>query len=599
MKVSLSITFYKEKKFKETPIGKIPENWEIIKFGDVCRFKRGFSYRSDQITKDPTKIRFITINDFEKEGGLKRDAEKVYIREDVDVNSDFFLNDGDVLIANTDMSKGFIIGAPILIKSIDGKLVYSMDLTRLIFNKFKVDSTFLFYYLTHETVRRKMKSFAQGTNVLHLNHELVKNMKISLPPLPEQKAIAQILSTVDEAIQKTDEIIEKTKRLKKGLMQELLTRGFTVGFMFDTNIFDEILDGKVELPENLRYYVTHLQRDEILNIPEHERERKEKLLKIFNVVQEEIIPTEGFVVGVSRLNLAKLMSREDSELYNKMFERLTKLDKEAGKLKSPENRARDILIALTCLKNCLTLVTNDNNLKKAAQEFQCPIITFKQLLNGEYREFKDTEIGKIPKEWKVVKLENIASIKGRIGWHGLRDEDYLPEGEYYLVRGIDFRDGKVTWKKCVYVSKEWYERDPNIQLKEGDILITKDGTIGKVALVETLPKKATLGTGIFRIRVKTNKCLPHYLYYVFESLYFERFVQVLSAGSTLSHLYQKDLVNFKFPLPSLLEQQKIAEILLTVDKRLEVERKRKEKLERIKKGLMDLLLTGRVRVKVG
>ena len=87
-----------------------------------------------------------------------------------------------------------------------------------------------------------------------------------------------------------------------------------------------------------------------------------------------------------------------------------------------------------------------------------------------HKEFKDTEIGRIPKDWEVVRLEDVASIKGRIGWHGLRDEDYLTEGEYYLVRGTEFENGKILWEKCVYISKEWYEKDPNIQLKEGDIL---------------------------------------------------------------------------------------------------------------------------------
>jgi len=217
------LVFYRETEFKDTEIGRIPGEWEVVKLGDVCKFKRGFSYRSDQITKDPTEIRLITINDFEKEGGLKRDAERVYIKEGVHIDPDFFITDGDVLIANTDMSKGFIIGAPILFKGIDGKFVYSMDLTKLIFDKSKIDSEFLFYYLTRKTVRQIMKTFAQGTNVLHLNHRLVKNMNIPLPPLPEQKAIAHILSTVDEAIQKSNEIILRIERLKRSLMELLLT----------------------------------------------------------------------------------------------------------------------------------------------------------------------------------------------------------------------------------------------------------------------------------------------------------------------------------------------------------------------------------------
>ena len=208
---------------------------------------------------------------------------------------------------------------------------------------------------------------------------------------------------------------------------------------------------------------------------------------------------------------------------------------------------------------------------------------------SKYREILG--LGKIPEDWEVVSLGEIAEIKGRIGWHGLRDEDYQKEGEYYLVRGIDLENGKINWEKCVYISKEWYERDPNIQLKEGDLLITKDGSIGKIAFVDYLPKRATLGTGIFRIRTQFKKYIPEFLYYIFESNYFVNFINRLKAGSTLAHLYQKDLVNFSFPLPPLEEQQKIAEILSTVDGVIQKVDKIIAKTERLKKGLMQKLLT--------
>ena len=204
-------------------IGKVPKEWEVVRLGEVCEFKRGFSYRSNQITKDFTKVRFITINDIEKEGGIKRNSEKIFIKESVNIDPELFLNKGDILIANTDMSKGFIIGAPILIENINGKLIYSMDLTKLIFNKSKINSKFLFYYLKHNIIRQKMKSFAQGTNVLHLNHDLAKLLKLPLPPLPEQQKIAEILSTVDKRLEFLKKKKEKLERIKKGLMNDLLT----------------------------------------------------------------------------------------------------------------------------------------------------------------------------------------------------------------------------------------------------------------------------------------------------------------------------------------------------------------------------------------
>jgi type I restriction enzyme S subunit len=215
---------HREFRFSKELGCEIPKEWEVVRFKNICEFKRGFSYRSDQIIKNVVaKIRFITINDLEKEGGLKRTAEKIYLKEEVDADPTFFLNGGDVLIANTDMSKGFIIGAPLLIENTESeKLVYSMDLTKLIFDKSAIYSKFLFHLLKYEAIRRKMKTFAQGTNVLHLNHDLVRSLKIPLPPLPEQRRIAEILSTIDKKLELERNRKTKLERIKRGLMSDLL-----------------------------------------------------------------------------------------------------------------------------------------------------------------------------------------------------------------------------------------------------------------------------------------------------------------------------------------------------------------------------------------
>jgi type I restriction enzyme S subunit len=219
-----------------------------------------------------------------------------------------------------------------------------------------------------------------------------------------------------------------------------------------------------------------------------------------------------------------------------------------------------------------------------------------------HKEFKTVKIGireyRIPASWNVNNLESTSTVKGRIGWQGLTTKEYLDKGNYFLVTGTDFERGRILWEKCVYVEEERYSQDPNIQLNTGDILITKDGSIGKIAYVDYLPKKATLNSGIFVVRPKNNGYDTRYMYWVMNSHYFNSFMNVLKAGSTISHLYQRDFIRFEFPLPLIKEQQKIASILSTIDQKLELERNRKAKLESIKKGLMNDLLTGRKRVKV-
>ena len=218
-----------------------------------------------------------------------------------------------------------------------------------------------------------------------------------------------------------------------------------------------------------------------------------------------------------------------------------------------------------------------------------------------HKKFKKVEIRtriyNLPEEWRISNLSETSTIKGRIGWQGLTTKEYLKDGEYLLVTGTDFENGRIAWDRCVYVSKERYMQDTNIQLKEGDILITKDGTIGKIAYVDKLPQQATLNSGIFVVRPVNSAYGPSYMFWIMQSKFFNVFMNILKAGSTISHLYQRDFVNFEFPIPPLEEQQKIVKILSTVDHQLDLERKEKRHLERVKSGLMDKLLSGRVRVK--
>lgn len=215
-----------------------------------------------------------------------------------------------------------------------------------------------------------------------------------------------------------------------------------------------------------------------------------------------------------------------------------------------------------------------------------------------HTKFKDTDIGRIAEKWKSEKLSDNSILKGRIGWQGLTTAEYRDKGEFYLVTGTDFKEGKIDWKDCVYVDQDRYAQDENIQLDLADVLVTKDGTIGKIAYVDTLPHPATLNTGIFVIRPIDKAYLPLFLFYVLCSDYFMKFLNKLKAGSTINHLYQKDFVNFKFPVPSYSEQQEIVSILSGVDEILAKQHIHRSKITVLKKGLMQQLLTGKIRVKI-
>jgi type I restriction enzyme S subunit len=82
----------------------------------------------------------------------------------------------------------------------------------------------------------------------------------------------------------------------------------------------------------------------------------------------------------------------------------------------------------------------------------------------------------------------------------LTTDEYQTTGDHLLVTGTDFEAGRVEWSRCPHVDAERYAEDPYIQLREDDLLITKDGTIGKVAIVRNMPKPATLNSGVFVTR---------------------------------------------------------------------------------------------------
>jgi type I restriction enzyme, S subunit len=182
---------------------------------------------------------------------------------------------------------------------------------------------------------------------------------------------------------------------------------------------------------------------------------------------------------------------------------------------------------------------------------------------ARYAEYKDSGLawlGEVPAHWDVQRIKNTTYLKGRVGWKGLTSEEYLEEGYAYLVTGTDFSKRFISWSECHCVERDRYEDDPFIQLKNGDLLITKDGTIGKLALVKELDRPACLNSGIFLVRPKSSY-ITEYMYWVLSSPAFAVFCDLSSVGSTIQHLYQNVFERFSFPIPTSEEQYSIAAFL--------------------------------------
>jgi type I restriction enzyme S subunit len=307
-----------------------------------------------------------------------------------------------------------------------------------------MDNYFVFYNLVHKNILFYIK----GGTRSKLNQSELKKIQFPFPPLPEQRRIAEILSTIDETIERTEALIEKYRHIKAGLMSDLLTRG----------------------------------------------------------IDEE------------------------------------------GRIRSEETH-----------------------------------------------EYKDSPLGRVPEEWQIKTTKETLYMKGRIGWRGLKKSEFTKFGPY-LITGMHFVNDKIDWTSCFHINMERYTESPEIHVKINDVLLTKDGTIGKVAFIDYLPAEASLNSHLLLLRPLKENLYSKFIFYILLSDSFKRFIDNIKSGSTLAGLSQSSFEKFKFIIPSNEEQHHIAEILTTTDTYIKKEQTYLNKLQQIKKGLMQDLLTGKVRV---
>lgn len=210
----------------------------------------------------------------------------------------------------------------------------------------------------------------------------------------------------------------------------------------------------------------------------------------------------------------------------------------------------------------------------------------------KYDQYKDSGvewIGEVPSHWEVCRLKNYCSLKARIGWKGLRSDEFEEDSYAYLVTGQDFGNSKIDWTKCYQINKTRYQEDPYIQLENGNILITKDGTIGKVAIVDNLDKPACLNSGVFVLK-QNNIFNSSYLYWSLCSTLLKDFNTYTSTGTTILHLYQNVFEDMPLIIPPLSEQQAIADYLDAkceeINRAIDVQRKKIDLLNELKQTII-------------
>ena len=171
------------------------------------------------------------------------------------------------------------------------------------------------------------------------------------------------------------------------------------------------------------------------------------------------------------------------------------------------------------------------------------------------------------KEYPRERFGNLCSTHARIGWQRLTKEEFLDEGDYYLVTGWDIMpDHTVSFEKCKYVTKDRYEQDQKLILKKNDVLLTKDGTLGKVAIIKEMDKPATLNGHIFVIRPKDDRIIPDLLIGIFTSNDFISQMENNKTGSTIVGITQKAILEFQIPFAPVEVQQRFVDFMYQIDK---------------------------------
>jgi len=196
-----------------------------------------------------------------------------------------------------------------------------------------------------------------------------------------------------------------------------------------------------------------------------------------------------------------------------------------------------------------------------------------------------------------VKLGDYLYIKGRIGWKGLKKEEYLEHSDYRIINGESLTKAGIDWSKAGYISQARYYESPEIMLQSGDILLSKDGTIGKIGYIDSLSTPTTVASGIFVIRnLQPNIISTTFIYYLLKSRLFTAFIAARTEGSVIPHLYQKDFMQFEFPLPDKEEMANFEELTAPMFSLIVSNLNENDRLMRIRDSLLPRLMSGELDV---
>ncbi|MEV9526340.1 restriction endonuclease subunit S [Aliarcobacter butzleri] len=198
--------------YKQTKVGIIPEHWQVVRLGDICKFYKGKGISKDNLSEEG--IPCIRYGELYTTYNEKID--NVISKTNVDIKELFLSKSNDIIIpASGETAIDIATASCVLLDNV----ALSGDINVI---RTRENGIFLSYYL-NAIAKSRIASLAQGVSVVHLYSTQLENLSLSLPTLKEQEKIAKILNTWDEAIRKQEKLIELQELQKKALMKKLLS----------------------------------------------------------------------------------------------------------------------------------------------------------------------------------------------------------------------------------------------------------------------------------------------------------------------------------------------------------------------------------------
>ena len=211
-----------------------------------------------------------------------------------------------------------------------------------------------------------------------------------------------------------------------------------------------------------------------------------------------------------------------------------------------------------------------------------------------HTKFKKTEIGEVPSEWYIKSIDEITKEVYRYPtYYGI---EYVEEGIAEIRGELLNDDASIKKESFRYISEKTAKKFPRTKLEGGDIVISVRGTIGKVGYITEELAGSNITANLLRVSMNRNIMNEHFVKQLFLSDIMKRKFDEITTATTIKTFKVPEFKQIILAIPTKDEQDKIASILLEVDKKIEEHENKKQKLEELKKGLMQQLLTGRIRV---